>query len=65
MHLAHLVKQVDVDYVFMTKILLIAWKNRQGIIIGTMKLKIFDNVFNIILPKPCQIFSKNLIQQLI
>ena len=25
MHLAHLVKQVGVDYVFMTKILLIAW----------------------------------------
>ena len=25
MHLAHLVKQVSVDYVFITKILLIVW----------------------------------------
>ena len=32
MHLAHLVKQVSVDYVFMAKILFIVWENRQGII---------------------------------
>ena len=33
-HFAHLLRQVSVDYVFMIKILIIAWKNKQGIIDG-------------------------------
>ena len=37
MYLALIVKQVGVNYLFMTK-MLIAWSNKQGIIYGAIKV---------------------------
>ena len=67
MHFAHLVKQVSVDNVFMTKILLIAWLNRQGIIYCAMKLYVEIKLCQIDLfdkHLPCVQYYQNLVKSL-